>query len=191
MPFRSTLRVLLTAALAALTTVGMSPAPAHAAVPTGQDVIISNYASNWYLSTDHQSVAEGQRVQIWDADPMANNGAGGIWRLSPRGDGSHSISPSEPYGSSPRFCLSNEKAPNSNGEGAVWVRRCNSGDARQAWWINETSSRSYVHTIVPVNNPDYALGPYRGLSAADVYVNVTRQWGGTPATAQMWKINPV
>ncbi|WP_069817087.1 RICIN domain-containing protein [Streptomyces sp. TP-A0874] len=190
MPFRGTLRVLLTAVLAALTTAGLSLSPAYAAVPVGQDVIISGYASNWYLSTDFQTVAEGQRVQIWDRDPMANNGAGSVWRLSPRGDGSYSISPSEPYGSNPRFCLSNEKAPNSSGEGAVWVRRCNSSDSRQAWWISETSSRSYVHTIVPVNDTDYALGPYRGLPAADTYVNVTRQWGGTPSTVQMWKINP-
>jgi hypothetical protein len=72
----------------------------------------------------------------------------------------------------------------------VWVRRCAGADSRQSWWIGETSSRSYIHTIVPANDPDYALGPHRGLAAADVHVNVTRRQGGTPATVQMWKTNP-
>ncbi len=188
--FRGRFRTLLTVAVAAMATVGLSVSPAHAALPVGQDVIISNYASNWYLSTDHQTVGEGQRVQIWDRDPMANNGAGSIWRLTPRTDGSYSISPSEPYGRTPRFCLSNEKDPNRSGEGAVWVRRCADADSRQSWWIGETSSRSYIHTIIPANDPGYALGPHRGMAAADVHVNVTRRQGGTSATVQMWKINP-
>jgi hypothetical protein len=188
MLLRRRLRVLLAAGVAALAVTGASATPAQAAPPTGQDVIISNYVSNWYLSTDHQSVAPGQRVQIWDRDPMVRDGAGSVWRLSPRGDGTYSISPSEPYGANSRYCLSNEKT--GSGEGAVWVRDCDSGDQRQSWIVRETSSRSYIHTIEPAGNRDYALGPHRGNAAADTYVNVTRQQGGTPAAAQMWKINP-
>jgi hypothetical protein len=189
MPLRRRLRALLAAGGTALIVTGMSASPAQAAPPTGRNVIISNYVSNWYLSTDNQHVTPNQRVQIWDRDPMANNGAGSIWRLTQRADGTYSISPSEPYGDSAQYCLSNEKADGS-GEGAVWVRKCDSGDSRQSWRIRETSSNSYVHTIVPVSNRNYALGPHRGQSASDTYVNVTRQFGDTPAAAQMWKINP-
>ncbi|RAJ71317.1 hypothetical protein K378_00135 [Streptomyces sp. Amel2xB2] len=188
MPLCRRLRALVAAGGAALVFTGVSASPAQAAPPTGRDVIISNYASNWYLSTDYQTVAHGQRTQIWDRDPMANNGAGSVWRISPRGDGTYSISPSEPFGAGSRYCLSDEKGT-GEGEGAVWVRDCDSGDARQSWLIEETSSRSYVHTIVPAGHRDYALGPYRAQSASDTYVNVTRKFGRTPATAQMWKIN--
>lgn len=189
MPLRRRIRTVLTAGGAALVLAGVSAPPAQAAPPTGRDVIISNYVSNWYLSTDNQRVTPNQRVQIWDRDPMARNGAGGVWRITPRGDGTYSISPSEPYGSTAQYCLSDEKG-DRNGEGPVWVRTCNSADSRQAWRIRETSSNSYIHTITPVNHPGYALGPYRAQAESDTYVNVTRKFGRTPAAAQMWKINP-
>lgn len=190
MPLRRRLRTLLTAGGAALILTGISAPPAQAAPPTGQNVIISNYVSNWYLSTNNQRVKPDQRIQIWNRDPMAHNGEGSVWRLTHRGDGTYSISPSAPYGGSARYCLTNEKG-DRRGEGPVRVRDCDSGDARQAWRVRETSSNSYVHTIVPVNNPDYALGPHNAQAESDTYVNVTRKFGRTPAAAQMWKINSV
>jgi hypothetical protein len=169
-------------------------------IPLNRTTCISNYSSNWYLSTDGQGERPNQGVQIWNHDPMLNDGKGARWRISQLTTGSagdaYRVDLVDSDGKS-TVCLSARKSTddsdesnspaNQGGQGVVTVQTIAPDDVYQAWRIVPVRADQPLFEISPVRFPEYALGGQQGFAAHDTLVRMTRKWaGGTPAAVQTW-----
>ncbi|MFE9749834.1 hypothetical protein ACFYOT_33395 [Saccharothrix saharensis] len=171
-------------------------------IPLNRTAYISNYTSNWYLSTDGQSETPNQAVQIWNHDPMVNGGKGSRWRISrlttgPAGE-AYRIDLVDSDGKS-TVCLSARKSKddsdesnspaNQGGQGIVTVQTIAADDSYQAWRIVPVRADQPLFEISPVRFPEYTLGGQNGSAAHDTLVRMTRKWAsGTVAAVQTWII---
>lgn len=144
-------------------------------LPAGPAMMV-HHVTGTYFVCDGYTDAVGVRVQTWALDPFYDQ-TSHKWYLVHASDGAVHIE-----SAASRRRLTADKDP----KGAVAFQD-SSDNSRDSWRFVPAEHWEDSYVIESMAHQGYALAIETHLQGNDIYINLTRMWGG-PNLSQLWKV---